>query len=282
MKHIRQVAPRLYLRGMHGNKASLILPEFNIQDEESSPLFLTLPDAIQEFKSWFKMGISNPNNPFTHLSKWIFVDQSSSSDDGNYHKNVQTCALDNIGNLSPTGWIWDPRGYYDNRNPLPHWAKWTSKGPVSYNELKARVEFTRDLNSEKQEFTEYSTDKMHNYRDKENCFRIVELAIPRNSEVTVLANPKYDSKAENKISLVPPELGNQVISGEKKEHWSDKFAKKGAISPDQVRFQFRILKGHTIDNLIRHIKLSIWVYFGLGVLGLNTVYYGQKLLKESK
>lgn len=141
---------------MQGNKANLILPEFEIQDEDSSPLFLTLPDAIQEFRFWFNdfnESILNPNKPFTHLSKWVFVDQSSSSDDGNYHKNVQTCALDDIGYLSPSGWIWDPKGYYDNREPLPHWARWVNKGPVSYNEFKARVDFSRDLNCENQEFT---------------------------------------------------------------------------------------------------------------------------------
>jgi len=107
---------------------------------------------MQEFKAWFSMGLLNPNNPFTHLSKWIFVDKTSTTDDGNYHNNfelmeknnrLETRALDQISSISPREWIWDPKGYYDNRDPLPSWTKWQHKGPVSYNELKNRVRESR-------------------------------------------------------------------------------------------------------------------------------------------
>jgi hypothetical protein len=54
------------------------------EKEEAPGLFLSLPDAMTEFKAHFTMfGILNPSNPLTHLSKFVYIDQMSQSDDGN-------------------------------------------------------------------------------------------------------------------------------------------------------------------------------------------------------
>jgi len=57
------------------------------ENEEAPGLFLSVPDPMTEFKSSlksrFNFGLLNPSNPFTHLSKFIFIDQMSTTDDGN-------------------------------------------------------------------------------------------------------------------------------------------------------------------------------------------------------
>jgi len=48
------------------------------EKEEAPGLYLSLPDAMTEFKAHFTLfGILNPSNPFTHLSKFIYIDQMS-------------------------------------------------------------------------------------------------------------------------------------------------------------------------------------------------------------
>ena len=86
--HNRQVASGLHVTGLEGEDADLELPEYDVSSEESPSLFLTLPDPMQEFKEHLKyvmagVGILNANKPFTHLSKFIFLDQRSITDDGN-------------------------------------------------------------------------------------------------------------------------------------------------------------------------------------------------------
>ena len=78
------------------------------EKEEPPGTFLSVPDPMSEFKKHFTLfGILNPNNPFTHLSKFIFIDQMSAIDNGNMFKNgYGRGALDEIGRLSPHNWYW--------------------------------------------------------------------------------------------------------------------------------------------------------------------------------
>ena len=75
-----------------------------MNEKEKAPgLFLSLPDPMSEFKSHLSWaGILNPTNPFTHLSKFIFIDQMSKTDDGNLFKDGKgRDALNEIGAISP-------------------------------------------------------------------------------------------------------------------------------------------------------------------------------------
>lgn len=42
-------------------------------------------------------------------------------------------------------------------------------------------------------------------RDADNCFRIVELGIPANEEVTVLASPRIIAGSDRKVTFVSPD-----------------------------------------------------------------------------
>ena len=42
-------------------------------------------------------------------------------------------------------------------------------------------------------------------RDRENCFRIVELGIPKGEKVTILASPRVLLGGERKITFVSPD-----------------------------------------------------------------------------
>jgi len=49
---------------------------------------------------------------------------------------------------------------------------------------------------------------------------------------------------------------------------------------DDARFQFRILQGHTIENLLKHRNGSLQVYFGFAVMGMCTVYAGEEMIRD--
>jgi len=139
--------------------------------------------------------------------------------------------------------------------------------------------------------------KLAENRDAENCFRIVELGIPANEEVTVLASPRVIEGSERKITFVSPDY---TRSEEEKLSWESQFilgelGKKGIMAnTGQIkdartnlstqalrnvrkpnidfdsmmpRFRFRILRGHTISNLIKHRNSSLLSYAGLGAVG---------------
>ena len=42
-------------------------------------------------------------------------------------------------------------------------------------------------------------------RDEENCFRIVELGIPKGEKVTILASPRVLPGSDRKITFVSPD-----------------------------------------------------------------------------
>jgi len=91
-------------------------------------------------------------------------------------------------------------------------------------------------NAKHQEATEYGESLMKRVRDEENCFRIVELGIPA-GDVVVFCKPslEYTSSGEPHIVLGDPQR-------------SEDFGEQ--------RYYFRILKGHTIENLLKMRKIT--------------------------
>jgi len=124
--------------------------------------------------------------------------------------------------------------------------------------LRSRISVAAELNAQHQDATKVSTEGMRLARDADNCFRIVEFGIPAGADVVVLARPTFQG-GPRPIRLSPPLSGNTF----------------------DPRFQFRILQGHTVENLIKHRNASIQAYFGFGIMGMFTVYYGQYLIRDS-
>ena len=137
---------------------------------------------------------------------------------------------------------------------------------VDYQEFKWRMQKAAEENAMSQDATKMSSHEMRQARSEENCFRISELGIPNNSDVVVLGKPQLtlggDSK-ENDLIIGPPE---------KPASWAN---------VDDPRFNFRILKGHTIDNLMKHRKAALQVYLGLAVMGVCTIEFGEQLIRDS-
>jgi hypothetical protein len=84
-------------------------------------------------------------------------------------------------------------------------------------------------------------------RNEENAFRFTEHAIVRGSKVTVLGTPVRDAKTGS-LSIVPPP---RVGAGETK----------------QDRFFLRILKGHTIKQLLKQRAVNNLIYYGRAIVG---------------
>ena len=108
--------------------------------------------------------------------------------------------LDAIGSLSPENWYWNGKGFYDNKPG--HWAKFPGIEMLNYNEFKKRIPIAANQNAECQEITEWSPEKMKAERDRENCFRIVELGIPV-CDVVIVGKPRleYSDSGEPLIVL---------------------------------------------------------------------------------
>ena len=295
--HQRQESEGLYLIDAENDneQAALELPVYDIKGGDSPELFLSLPEAMHEFRGFLSMmmpfvNLVNANKPFTHLSKFIFIDQQSATDDGNQFAKKEKSSsfwdshvyvrertnpvtikckdhvgvLDLLGRASPNDWHWNPHAFYDN-NPSSSWSKWNEEETISYEEMKYRIPEAAKLNSRYQEAAEGSIDHL---RDEENCFRICELGVPRNAEVTILAKPVLsDETTEGSDGMHTRSI--KLIAPSKPE----------GIFTD--RFQFRILKGHTIENLLKHRDLGMAVYAGLAIMGVFTIWFGKELIRKS-
>ena len=80
---------------------------------------------MAEFKKTYTKysTLRKPPKPISHLSKFIFFDQRSHTDDGNLFKlDAGKGALDEIGRISPYNWHWTPNGFYNNKRKLPYWV----------------------------------------------------------------------------------------------------------------------------------------------------------------
>ena len=76
------------------------------------------------------------------------------------------------------------------------------------------------------------------------------------SEVVVVARPHYEG---GRIVLRPPV----------------------AKDAGETQFEFRILKGHTAEQLLKHRSASVLVFVGFACMGLATIVAGEEMIRDS-
>lgn len=272
--YARKMSPGFHLLDMNGGRLELklpsaaMLPQFSpIQHGEAPSLFLPVANVMEEFTAFMRkegltvqgqhldlsnMPPSKVTNPDTLLSKFIFVDVQSSTEAGAFGGNPQV--LQGISDAyNGAKFLWEPRGYYDFETNMPNYATDTESKMVSPSELSQKLQSAAKVNSAQTPFCEptFSRASLPGRRDEENCFRVTELAIPRGSDVVVLAKPV--KTPNGKVTLVPP---NSAEDG------------ADVDNPDAQRYRFRILKGHSIENLLKQRSVNIQAYYGFACTGV--------------
>jgi len=242
----------------HGEAPSLFLPTANVQEEFFGMLRkegLTVKGQHIDFSN---LPASKITDPDTLLSKFIFVDKQSATEMGGFGENASV--LRGIGAAYPASkFLWEPRGFYDKNNAsesrLPDYVPLEDQNSkmVGAAELLEKASRAASLNSEKTPYCEptFSRESLRARRNEESCFRITELAIPRGSDVTILGKPV--TNPQGKVMLVPP---NSAEDG------------ADVDNPDAQRYRFRILKGHTVENLLKQRSVNILQYYGFAVVGV--------------
>lgn len=272
--YARKMSPGFHLLDMNGGRLELklpsaaMLPQFSpIQHGEAPSLFLPVSNVVEEFFGFLRkegltvqgqhLDLSNlppskVTDPDTLLSKFIFVDVQSSTDAGGFGGNPQV--LQGISDAyNGAKFLWEPRGYYDGAGvDLPKYATDTESKMVSPSELCQKLQSAAQVNTAQTDFCQptFSRASLAGRRDEENCFRVTELAIPRGSDVVVLAKPV--KTPDGKVTLVPP---NSAEDG------------ADVDNPDAQRYRFRILKGHSIENLLKQRSVNIQAYYGFACMG---------------
>mmetsp|Transcript_24641 Transcript_24641/g.65091 ORF Transcript_24641/g.65091 Transcript_24641/m.65091 type:complete len:409 (+) Transcript_24641:702-1928(+) len=289
--HGRRVSEGLHIVDLDGTRADLELPPADAVGlagiPEPPPLFLPVNDVWTEFTHYLrKDGLTGPggrhqrlddlppmrlSDPYTLLSEYIFIDVQSPGDLGGMpgnHNVLQAIAEAYRSSQGPAKFLWEPRGFYDSvkgggYDDVPAYAsaRFRRTEMVSAGELTERARAAAFENSRGTPYSEptFSRSQLDARRDQESCFRYTELAIPRGSPVTVLARPALaeagtGESAECRVRLAPPLPFHEGGKGE---------------DPKADRFRFRILKGHTVENLLRHRDLNVNAYYGLAVVGLS-------------
>jgi len=297
--HGRQMAAGLHMRDTNGGRLDLCPPAVDTVSlgglGEPPSLFLSANDGMTEFFSYIrKEGISvgdthidmqdlppsKLSDPYTMLSHFIFIDQSSALDLGSIGSNAQVLQqLCEAYNGGPQPCLFEPRGFYDDgvqgggQFTLPSYASFKKTEMVSANELLRCATQASNENTQNTLFhiegqchkADDSRTKMKGprkadlaaLRDKENAFRYTELAVPFGAEVTVLGKP-VRNKAGG-ITVVPP---NETEDG------------RSSADPSADRFRFRILKGHGVENLVKQRELNMNMYYGLAVVGVAMIAWG--------
>jgi hypothetical protein len=292
--HGRRVSEGLHLIDLDGTRADLELPPADAVGlagiSEPPPLFLPVSDVWTEFTHYLrKDGLTGPggrrqrlddlppmrlSDPYTLLSEFIFVDVQSPGDLGGFESNTQVLnAVAEAYRTSqgPARFLWEPRGFYDSvrgggYDDVPAYinAKFRRTEMVSAQELLERAQVAARENSRSTPYCEptFSRAELEQRRDLENCFRYTELAIPRGCPVTILARPMIAEAgtgegAECRVRLVSP-LSSEEAAREGRDSKAD-------------RFRFRILKGHRVENLLRHRVFNVTVYYVLTILGLSLI-----------
>lgn len=274
--HGRKVSDGLFLADMMGKKISLQLPSSDTVTTmglgEPPSLFLPLNDGMSEFFSFLRTegltiqgkhhDLSNMpplklSDPLTMLSKFIIVDVQSKRDLGTVGENDRVLA--HIGEAysnGPAQFLWEPKGFYDR---VEGWATHSKTKMVSADDLFTMGNKAAQENSHNTKYCDptFSRSDLLGRRDSENCMRYTELAIPRGEGVTILGRPVKNASGD--IELVPPNSAENGLS---------------ESNPDAERFRFRILKGHTVEQLIKQRSLNIMMYYGMGVLGELMVLWG--------
>ena len=262
-----------------GDMADIKLPEFNevnLKNNDSPPLFLSLPDLMNEYKRYAGFKRFQDGKALTHKSNFIFVDQSSETDDGGFKHDVENNnqdsetykyiwkhinGLDQIANLVPNDapWVFAGKGFYDN-NP-GNWSSFPDTYVSDYQTFKKRMNVAAEENAKWQTFTIGTPKSMRKARDVDNGFRVVELGIPNHTEVTILAKPAVSEDGKD-ICLCPPtEINYKKL--------------------DKARFSFRIVQGHTIDNLMKLKLGSIRVYKSFAWVAIFSILYGEELIRDA-
>lgn len=273
--HRRNTSEGLHLVGMAGEEAQVHPPPFDVTSENSSPLLLTTPDVQRDLRLWLEdkqmlraifetlVGLLSKSFPFKHLSRFLFIDQSSDTDDGKSFGNLDdrgaTSVLDELGTLSPKKWNFNPKSFYDDSEDVAEWAAWPKQEVVPYAELKHRIPKASKQTGKHRtkKGVGVPVKEWQALRDKENGFRIVEMGIPNGTEVTIVAKPEYDANESRVIRLVEPQTN------------------------ETQELQFSVLKGHTIDNFLKQRGSDVFLgdlqgfYLKCGALGLSLVGIGQ-------
>lgn len=290
--HGRRVSERLHLIDLDGNRADIELPPADAVGlagvSDPPPLFLPVSDVWTEFTHYLrKDGVTGPSgrrqrlddlppmrlsDPYTLLSEFIFLDVQSPGDLGGFPGNGSV--LEGIGEAfrsgpTPAKFLWEPRGFYDSvrgggYDDVPSYAtKYRKTEMVTARELLDRAQVAAKENARHTPHCEptFTRLELEQRRDEENCFRYTELAIPRGTPVTILARPMVAQAGTGEgvdcnIRLVSPGCDEGP----------------GPFNVDaknlKDRFRFRILKGHQVENLLRHRELNPTAYYGLGLVAM--------------
>ncbi|CAE7812109.1 CACNA1B [Symbiodinium sp. CCMP2592] len=251
------------------------------------PLFLPVSDVWTEFTHYLrKDGVTGPSgrrqrlddlppmrlsDPYTLLSEFIFLDVQSAADLGGFPGNPHV--LEEIGEAfragqTPAKFLWEPRGFYDSvrgggYDDVPAYAtgRFRKTEMISARELLDRAQAAGKENTRYTPHCEptFSRAELEQRRDEENCFRYTELAIPRGIPVTILARPMIAEAgtgegADCNIRLVSPQ--------------GDEGPPHADLKNLKDRFRFRILRGHQVENLLRHRELNPTAYYGLALVAI--------------
>mmetsp|Transcript_87327 Transcript_87327/g.154799 ORF Transcript_87327/g.154799 Transcript_87327/m.154799 type:complete len:735 (-) Transcript_87327:31-2235(-) len=294
--HGRRVSEGIHLIDLDGSRADLELPPADAVGlagvPDPPPLFLPVSDVWTEFTHYLrKDGLTGPggrqqnlhnlppmrlSDPYTLLSEFIFVDVQSPGDLGGFSKNpavLSALAEAYRSSQGPAKFLWEPRGFYDSvrgggYDDVPTYASKRNQRTemVNAGELLERAKVAAKENSKYTPHCEptFSRTDLEQRRDEENCFRYTELAIPRGTPVTILAKPMIfeagtGEGAECRVRLVSP-LGAEDDS-------------KDSADPKADRFRFRILKGHQVENLLRHKELNPVAYYALAALAIAFIIW---------
>jgi hypothetical protein len=246
-------AEGLYFTGLAGGQARLEPPQ-NDWRTSSPSLFLSVADGIQEFfqskelsQAFGELGVepdpeamadrSETGHRFVHMSRFVTDDRDSDGD-------LPPKFLDDaVRALGKEGFVWHPDGYYDKVQNMPG-ASFRTQEVVTSDELLRRARVAAQENNELSIY-KYEGQDLALSRDREFGFRLVELAIPEQLPVTLVAKPLVDSGAERRIRFTAPD----------KEH-------------NGMRFRFRILKGHGVERLLEQRTQSKLEYQLIGAAGV--------------
>jgi hypothetical protein len=158
--HHRQASDGLHVVDDSGAAADVVLPDFTkeqLERGESPPSLLSLPEVLNEFKrSWLggeevgrreRMHDVHALPPFSHLSKFIHLDKTSDTDNGEFGgSSGGESSLEELGRLIPNDWLWAGKGFYDNRPGS--WSSYPGSDFVSYRTFAKRLVVAAEENSQ--------------------------------------------------------------------------------------------------------------------------------------
>ena len=129
----------------------------------------------------------------------------------------------------------------------------------------------------------------------QNCFRVVEMGVESGSDVVVLGRPQLQLSAGLSADFSADFSDNtdadtKADTTMTQKHTIDTDRTPLVIGPPKPidsgnitdpRFSFRILKGHSIDNLLKHRNGNMLAYLGLAAMGVFTVVAGEEAIRDS-